>query len=112
MIRPVEMQMLLPRTESVGNAQQYENQRVVNENTFAAKEVAKEVKHNSETVIRKEGNELTDFKYDAKDEGKGTYQNPRKRKKRQEKRDGEFDENELTKELIEENKQPRVNIQI
>ena len=106
MIRPVEMQMLLPRTESVGNAQQYENQRVVNENTFAAKEVAKEVKHNSETV------KLTDFKYDAIDEGKGTYQNPRKRKKRQEKRDGEVDENELTKELIEENKQPRVNIQI
>ena len=36
MIRPVEMQMLLPRTESVGSTQQYENQKVVNENAYAA----------------------------------------------------------------------------
>ncbi|MDD6072056.1 MAG: hypothetical protein PUC12_14800 [Clostridiales bacterium] len=112
MIRPVEMQMLLPRTESVGNVQQHENQRVVNENTFAANEVAREVKHNSETVIRKDGNKLTDYQYDAKEEGNGTYENPRKRKQKQDKRNGETADSELTNEEIENNKQPRVNIQI
>ncbi len=70
MIRPIEMQMLLPRTESVGNNQQHENQRVVNENTYAANEVAKEVKHNSETVIKKDANEFAEYQYDAKEEGK------------------------------------------
>lgn len=112
MIRPVEMQMLLPRTESVGTTQQHENQRVVNENTFAANEVAREVKHNSETVIRKEGNKLTEHQYDAKEEGNGTYENPRKRKRKQDKEKEAVVDSELTNGEIENNKQPRVNIQI
>ena len=111
MIRPIEMQMLLPRTESVGNTQQFENQRVVNENAFAANQVAKEVKHNSETVIPKDANEFAEYQYDAKEEGNGTYQNPRKQKKRRQ-------EDELDEEYLEntnkkaDDKQPRINIQI
>lgn len=111
MIRPIEMQMLLPRTESVGNTQQFENQRVVNENSFAANQVAKEVKHNSETVIPKDANEFAEYQYDAKEEGNGTYQNPRKQKKR--KQEDELDEEYLnvsTKKT--DDKQPRINFQI
>lgn len=112
MIRPVEMQMLLPRTESVGNTQQHENQRMVNENTFAANEVAKEVKHNSETVIRKDGNQLAEFQYDAREEGNGTYGNPKKRKRRQNQSDKETEKNGLLDEATGSDKQPRINIQI
>lgn len=112
MIRPVEMQMLLPRTESVGNTQQHENQRVVNENTFAANEVAKEVKHNSETVIRKDGNQLAEFQYDAREEGNGTYKKPKKRKRQQNQSDDEPEQNESSDERMESDKQPRINIQI
>ena len=113
MIRPIEMQMLLPRSESVGNTQQFENQRVVNENAFAANQVAKEVKQNSETVIRKNPNEFAEYKYDAKEEGNGTYQNPRKHKKQKEQEETDdridisFDSNANTKD-----NQPRINIQI
>jgi len=112
MIRPVEMQMLLPRTESVGNTQQHENQRMVNENTFAANEVAREVKHNSETVIRKDANQLAEFQYDAREEGNGTYGNPRKRKRRQAQSDDETEQKELSDAVTENDKQPRINIQI
>lgn len=112
MIRPVEMQMLLPRTESVGNTQQHENQRMVNENTFAANEVAKEVKHNSETVISKDANQLAEFQYDAREEGNGTYGNPRKRKRRQGQSDEETEQKELSDVVTENDKQPRINIQI
>lgn len=111
MIRPIEMQMLLPRTESVGSNQQYENQRVVNENTYAANEVAKEVKHNSETVIKKDANEFAEYQYDAKEEGNGTYQNPRKHKRRK-KETEEMADIEKVQGKTEENKQPRINIQI
>ncbi len=111
MIRPIEMQMLLPRTESVGNTQQFENQRVVNENTFAANQVAKEVKHNSETVIPKDANEFAEYQYDAKEEGNGTYQDPRKKKKRRQ--EDELDEEYLENtNKIADDKQPRINIQI
>lgn len=41
MIRPIEMQMLLPRTESVGTEKHFENKQIVNENNFAANEVQK-----------------------------------------------------------------------
>lgn len=112
MIRPVEMQMLLPRTESVGNTQQHENQRMVNENTFAANEVAKEVKHNSETVIRKDGNQLAEFQYDAREEGNGTYRKPKKRKRRQDSSDKETEQMESSDAEAVSDRQPRINIQI
>jgi hypothetical protein len=113
MIRPVEMQMLLPRTESVGQTQQSENQRVVNENTYAANEVAKEVQHNSESVIPKDANEFAQYQYDAREEGNGTYDNPRKRKKRQgAKGDLSDEDKDMENEPGENGKQPRINIQI
>lgn len=112
MIRPIEMQMLLPRTESVGNAQQFENQRVVNENSFAATQVAKEVQHNSETVIPKDANEFAEYQYDAKEKGNGTYRDPRKQKKKQQAEE-ELEEQENASSVTYSNdKQPRVNIQI
>lgn len=110
MIRPIEMQMLLPRTESVGNTQQYENQRVVNENVNAAKEVAKEVKHNSETVIKKDANEFAEYQYDASEQGNGTYSNPRKGNR---KRKQDVEKEEADKDNFNTNdRQPRINIQI
>jgi hypothetical protein len=107
------MQMLLPRTESVGQTQQNENQRVVNENTYAANEVAKEVQHNSETVIPKDASQFEQYQYDAREEGNGTYDNPRKRKKRR--GQGEHkseDDRDTENEFGARDKQPRVNIQI
>lgn len=110
MIRPIEMQMLLPRTESVGNTQQQENQRVVNENVNAAKEVAKEVKHNSETVIKKDANEFAEYQYDASEEGNGTYRNPQKRNRKR-RQDAKEETKDKGKQSIDD-KQPRINIQI
>ena len=110
MIRPIEMQMLLPQSESVGNTQHQENQRVVNENMNAANEMAKEVKHNSETVIPKDANQFAEYQYDASEEGNGTYSNPRKRGKK--KKSSEDENEQQTESREEENKQPRINIQI
>ena len=111
MIRPVEMQMLLPRTESVGNTQQFETQKVVNENAYAAKEVAKEVKHNSETVIKKDANEFAEYQYDARKEGNGTYSNPRKHQ-RKKKSTEDMEDAILETEGVANDNQPRINIQI
>lgn len=111
MIRPVEMQMLLPRTESVGTVQQHENQRVVNENMYAASEVKREAKHNSETVIKKDANEFAEYQYDAKEEGNGTYQDLRRHQKKQKKSDMEEKEKMEQKDYTSD-KQPRINIQI
>lgn len=106
------MQMTLPQSESVGNTRQFENQRVVNENSFAANQVEKEVKHNSETVIPKDANEFAEYQYDAKEEGNGTYGDPRKRKRKKQ-LDEELEEQENANSVMyTSEKQPRVNIQI
>ena len=110
MIRPIEMQMLLPRTESVGSEKHFENRQIVNENNFAANEVQKEVHHNSETVIKKDANQFAEYQYDAKEEGNGTYQDSRRRRRKKE----QSEEEEMIAEASarDEKKQPRINIQI
>ncbi|MBE5941073.1 MAG: hypothetical protein E7264_00900 [Lachnospiraceae bacterium] len=113
MISPIHMQMTLPQSENAGNTRQFENQRVVNNNSFAANEVAKEVQHNSQTVIAKDPNEFAEYRYDAKEKGNGTYQDPRKRKRKNRDDDEELDENDGMAFVGYNNeKQPRVNIQI
>ena len=113
MISPIHMQMTLPQSETAGNTRQFENQRVVNNNSFAANEVAKEVQHNSQTVIAKDPNEFAEYRYDAKEQGNGTYQDPRKRKRRNRENDEELEENADTAFFDYYNeRQPRVNIQI
>ena len=110
MIRPIQMQMLVPQTENVGTDKIHEQQKVMNTNIEAANEVAKEVQHNSEAVIQKDPNAFTEYKYDAREEGNGTYQNPRKRKKKSSDDSDENDNNDVKKANKKE--PPRVNIQI
>ena len=113
MISPIHMQMTLPQSETAGNTRQFENQRVVNNNSFAANEVAKEVQHNSQTVIAKDPNQFAQYRYDAKEKGNGTYQDPRKRKRQSREDDENLDENQDADVAYYNNeKQPRVNIQI
>ena len=110
MIRPIEMQMLLPRTESVGTEKHFENKQIVNENNFAANEVQKEVKHISETVIQKDANRFPEYQYDAKEEGNGEYQNFRRKRRKRKLEEAEEEKNNLKEK--EELTQPRINIQI
>lgn len=112
MINPLHMQMLLPQTESVGNTQHHENQSVVNTNLNAANEVAKEVKHNSETVIKKDANQFAEYQYDASEQGNGTYSNPRRKKKRQQSLKEDEKKEQPVKDTVANDKQPRINIQI
>ncbi|MBR1597439.1 MAG: hypothetical protein IJ661_00840 [Lachnospiraceae bacterium] len=111
MIRPIDMQMILPRTESVGTEKQVEQQKIANTNTDAATEVAKEIQHNSETVVQKDANAFTEYKYDAKEEGNGTYRNPKKKKKNQ--NENQDEASDVKGEAVQKKKEPpRVNFQI
>ena len=113
MIRPIQMQMILPQTEVAGNTQQHANQSIVNSNLNAASEVAKEVKHNSETVIKKDANQFAEYQYDASEQGNGTYSNPRKQKRHKSSKDEEKEtDTKKEKDMAAKDGQPRINIQI
>lgn len=112
MIRPLDMQMLLPRTESVGNIQHHENQQTVNANLNAADAVAREVQQQSETVVQK-NNEFSEYQYDPSEEKNGTYSNPRRGKKNKKKSEDDSDsQSEEQQNEDARDKQPRINIQI
>lgn len=91
MIRPVEMQMILPQANQVGMQQHNQNQHAAVQSAQGATELAKEVKEQSETVIAKEDPDLMEYRYDAKEKGNNSYSggSGKRRKRRQ-----EADENE------------------
>ncbi len=88
MIRPVEMQMILPQANQVGMQQHNENQHAALQNAQGTNELSKTVQQNAETVIAKEDPNLMEFGYDAKEKGSNTYddffQRRRKQRKMQE----------------------------
>ncbi len=73
MIRPVEMQMLVQRTEGVAHIQHLDNTRNIQQNAILAAQVDKNVKQNSDTVIQKDSVEINEHKYDAKEKGNTQY---------------------------------------
>ncbi len=114
MIRPIEMQMILPRSESVGNMQQNEMQHAVTVNNNAATEVLKNEQRLSETIVKKEEKQFDTFQYDAKEEGNGNYKNTNKRKKGSKTSQPEKSSSHLdvTKQENRQDVQPRIDIQI
>lgn len=108
MIRPIEMQMLLPRTESVGNLQQNEIQHTLNTNANAAETITKHEQKLSETVVKKEEKQYDTYQYDAKDESRsGYFSSGKKKKKNKSTSDATESKNEESKDY-----QPRIDIQI
>lgn len=86
MIRPVDMQMILPQANQVGMQQHNANQHAAVQNAQSATQLAKEIKQNSETIIPKEEPELMEYRYDAKEKGNNSYDGQfakRRRKKRE-----------------------------
>ncbi len=90
MIRPVEMQMILPQANQVGIQQHNQNQHAAVQSAQGTTELAKEVKQQSETVIPKEDPDLMEYRYDAKEKGNNSYDGqPGKRKKRRQETEAE-----------------------
>ena len=86
MIRPIDMQMSINRTESMSQIQQQQNQRAVQEHMQFGQQVEKEVKKQQEIVIKKDSASFNEHKYDAKEKGNNEYQKSEKGKKKKAKK--------------------------
>ena len=89
MIRPIDMQMSINRTESVSQIQQQQNQRAVQEHMQFGQQVEKEVKKQQEIVIKKDSAAFNEYKYDAKEKGNNEYQKREKKNQKKEKKSEE-----------------------
>ncbi len=107
MIGQVPLQMLIPHTDTVSQTQQNANQRAAVESTQAMQTMEKHVEQARDTVIPKDTLELTQYNYDAKEEGRNKYEDRRKKKKGRQ----ASEKNEQEKQDTVGG-QPRVNINI
>ncbi len=96
MIRPVDMQMILPQANQVGMQQHNANQHAAVQNAQSATQLAKEVKQNSETIIPKEEPELMEYRYDAKEKGNNSYDGQFAKRRRKKREDDKKNENDQT----------------
>lgn len=91
MIRPVEMQMILPQTNNVSTQQHNVNQHTVLQNAQGSAELAKEIQQQAEAVISKDDTDLLEYRYDAKEKGNNSYEGGRQKKKKRREDDSKAD---------------------
>jgi hypothetical protein len=99
MIRPVEMQMILPQANQVGMQQHNVEQHAALQSSQGTNEFVKEVQEHAETVIPKEDPNLLEFGYDAREKGSNTYDDfflkrRKKRKAQEESKDSKEENNQ------------------
>lgn len=92
MIRPIDMQMSINRTESVSQIQQQQNQRAAQEHMQFGHQVEKQVKKQQEIVIKKDSASFNEYKYDAKEKGNNEYQKKKDKKSKNEKKEENVEE--------------------
>ncbi|MBQ4522709.1 MAG: hypothetical protein IJA10_07135 [Lachnospiraceae bacterium] len=112
MIRPIDMQMSINRTESVSQIQQQQNQRAVQEHMQFGQQVEKEVKKQQEIVIKKDSASFNEYKYDAKEKGNNEYQKREKKNQKKEKKTEDKSEIKENSSSHDSSQVERVNFDI
>jgi hypothetical protein len=85
-IRPIDMQVMVPKLQEVAQMRQLENQRSTLNQNQIANNTNKQTMQNQQTVIKSEKDEGSDNHADAKEESKNKYgyKPPNKEKKEEE----------------------------
>lgn len=112
MIRPIDMQMSINRTESVSQIQQQQNQRAAQEHMQFGHQVEKQVKKQQEIVIKKDSASFSEYKYDAKEKSNNEYQKKKNKKSKNEKKEENVDEKKEHPSISESSLVERTNFDI
>lgn len=83
-VRPVDFNGMIQNQQGVSNVKQHEDQRPVLQQQQAFQSVSKHEEAVSRQVVNKDDLEREEYKYDARDGGRNSYQgNQKKRKAKQ-----------------------------
>lgn len=88
-IRPIDMITVAPRSQEASQQQIHEQHRATTAQSSVAQQFGKHVKEGSEVVIQTSKGEQTEYRYDAKEKGNGSYharKNKRNQKDKEEKK--------------------------
>ncbi|MEE1343133.1 MAG: hypothetical protein U0L23_10540 [Lachnospiraceae bacterium] len=82
-IRPVHMQMEVSRSQEISKLAQERNQKGTTDQQQFMSHMDKEIRHQSESVVKKSESDLYEKRFDAKEKGSNQYEDKRKKKKKQ-----------------------------
>lgn len=88
MIRPVEFQGVIQRSQDVTQIKAHEDGKPQQQQSTIVMNQEKTAVENHETVVKQENADKKQEKYDAKEKGKGTYYKIKKKKEKQSEDDG------------------------
>lgn len=80
-IRPIDMQVMLPKLQEVSQMRHAEQQRAGLAQDQSAQMTEKNITRNHQTVIKSNQDERAQNEADAREKGKNTYQSMKKRTK-------------------------------
>jgi len=85
-IRPLDMQVMVPKLNEVSHMKQLENQKSMLDQSQIMNSASKQTQHTQQSVVKSDKDEKSDNHTDAKDEGKNKYgyKPPKKEKKEDE----------------------------
>lgn len=87
-IRPVVLNGMIQRTDDIGQLKQHEDAKPAVDQQNIQMQVQRAEHQSQKQVNKAENSRLMDERFDAKEEGKGQYQDNRKKKNGKKKEDG------------------------
>ena len=84
MITPIEMYTMVPKSQEASMVHSSANAKHVAQQQGGMQAIEHEVRHNTQQTVQATGAENPEYRYDAKEQGNGSYSSNEKKKKKKE----------------------------
>ena len=85
MITPIEMYSMVPKSQEASMVHSTANAKHVAQQQSGMQEIAHQARQNTQQTVQATAAEYTEYRYDAKEKGNGSYsRNEQKKKKKEE----------------------------
>ncbi|MBR4777114.1 MAG: hypothetical protein IK007_05825 [Lachnospiraceae bacterium] len=84
MITPIEMYSMVPKSQEASMIHSAANAKHAAQHESGMQEIAHQVRQNTQQIVHTTSAENPDYRYDAKEQGNGSYSSGEKKKKKKE----------------------------
>ena len=84
MITPIEMYSMVPKSQEASTVHSAANAKHVAQQQEGMQEMAHQIRHDSQQTVHATSAENPEYRYDAKEQGNGSYSSGNKNKKKKE----------------------------
>ena len=84
MITPIEMYSMIPKSQEASMVHSAQNAKHTAQQQSGMQEIAHEARQNTQQIVHTSSADNPDFRYDAKEQGNGSYSSGEKKKKKKE----------------------------